>query len=305
MSGGTVVTIGNFDGVHLGHQSLVRAARDAAGPGGRVVAMVFHPHPVTVLRPGSVLQRLTTFEARVDLLKTAGVDEVVAIEPTAELLGSSPEAFIAATTARFRPSTFVEGVDFRFGHSRAGDVDLLARLGDQHGFGVVIVPPVEGVLSDHTIVPVSSSLVRWLLERGRVDDVQRLLGRPHEISGTVERGDQRGRLLDAPTANVAARSMLPADGVYFGTACAPDGRWFAAAINVGSRPTFSGTQRRCEVHLVDAHLSLNAYGWECRVRFQGFLRNEIRFDGPAAVQRQIHRDIDRVRELVAGLAVAS
>jgi len=299
MPGRTVITIGNFDGVHLGHRALIRAAVDAAGSGGRVVAMAFDPHPATVLRPLAVPPRLTTLAQRTRLALRAGVSEMVALDPTAELLGTSPEDFIARVVRRHHPGVVVEGPDFRFGHERRGDVDLLARLGAEQGFAVIVVPPAQGVLSDHSIVTVSSSLVRWMLEHGRVEDVRRLLGRPYEVRGIVAAGDKRGRQLGVPTANVAAETMLPGDGVYFGRATASDGAWHGAAINIGLRPTFGEGRRACEVHLLDVELPLDEYGWECAVCFEGFLRNEIRFDGASAVQQQIGRDINRTRDLLA------
>ncbi len=305
MPGRTVVTIGNFDGVHLGHQALVRAARDDAGAGGRVVAMVFDPHPATVLRPQAVPPRLTTLSDRTRLLREAGVDEVVAIAPTPALLGTSPESFIAEVVEHHQPAAVVEGPDFRFGHRREGDVQRLARLGAQLGFGVVVVPPAEAVLGDHTVVTASSSLVRWMLERGRVDDVHRLLGRPYEVCGEVTRGDQRGRVLGVPTANLIPPTMLPADGVYFGRATDASENWFPAAVNVGLRPTFDGHERRCEAHLLDVDLPLDEYGWQCVIRFEGFLRNEIRFEGVQAVKAQIDRDINRTRDLLARHVLAS
>lgn len=299
MPGRTVITIGNFDGVHLGHQTLFRTASDAAGPDGRVVAMVFDPHPATVLRPQSVPPRLTTLAERARLATESGVDQVVALDPTAELLGSSPEEFVIGVVQQYQPEVVVEGADFRFGHGRRGDVELLTRLGAERGFAVIVVPPAQGVLSDHSVVTISSSLVRWMLERGRVEDARRLLGRPYEVHGIVVSGDKRGRQLGVPTANVATETMLPGDGVFFGRATAPDGAWCAAAINIGQRPTFGGDRRACEVHLLDLDLPLDEYGWECAVHFEGFLRNEIRFDGANAVKEQIDRDLDRTRDLMA------
>ncbi len=305
MPGRTVVTIGNFDGAHLGHQALIRAARQAAGDAGRVVAMVFDPHPATVLRPDAVPARLTSLSQRTRLLTDLGVDEVVPLAPTPELLGTCPESFITRVSERLRPAAIVEGPDFRFGRDRAGDVRLLEELGRRLGFEATIVPPAQAVLSDHSIVTVSSSLVRWMLEHGRVADALRLLGRPYEVQGEVRRGDQRGRLLGVPTVNLFPETILPADGVYFGHASDPQGQWLPAAINVGAAPTFAGGKRRCEAHLIDGHWPLDTYGWMCAVRFEGFLRNEMRFDGVEAVRRQIGRDIDRSRDLLARHALAS
>lgn len=300
-----VLTIGNFDAVHLGHQALISQARRRAGSGGRVTALVFDPHPASTLRPGAAPPRLTSWTRRRDLLAAAGVDEVVRLEPTSAFLGTSPEAFIASVAAEHAPDALLEGPDFRFGHARRGDIALLRRLGGQHGFEVIVVDAVEAPLDDHTLVTVSSSLVRWLLAHGRVRDAARLLGRPYELRGPVRAGDRRGRQLGTPTANVEADAMLPGRGVYFGQATSPDGRWFPAAINVGVKPTFPGAAPGCEAHLVGADLPLDDYGWECRIRFLGFLRSEMRFDGAPAVAAQIRRDIERTRDLLAGHALAS
>lgn len=300
-----VLTIGNFDAVHLGHQALLAEARRRAGSAGVVTALVFDPHPATTLRPGAAPPRLTAWPQRRDLLARAGVDRVVRLEPSPAFLGTSPEAFIASVAAEHRPAAILEGPDFRFGQGRRGDVALLTSLGERHGFEVVTVQAVEASLDDHSLVTVSSSLVRWLLAHGRVGDAHRLLGRAYEVRGTVRAGDRRGRQLGTPTANLEADTMLPGRGVYFGRATSPDGRWFPAAINVGVKPTFPGATPGCEAHLVDAHLPLDEYGWECRIRFLGFLRSEMRFDGAAAVAAQIRRDVDRTRDLLARHALAS
>jgi len=305
MPGRTVLTIGNFDAVHLGHRALMNTAREQAGANGRVIVLAFDPHPATVLRPGASPPRLTLWSQREALLTLAGADEVVRLEPTREFLGTSPEAFIASVFARHQPGIIVEGPDFRFGHQRRGDTALLSTLGGTHGFQVFILPPAEAALDDHSLVTVSSSLVRWLLDQGRVSDAQRLLGRAYEVRGLVREGDRRGRVLGVPTANLAVETMLPGNGVYFGEATAPDGRWFPAAINVGVKPTFGNAERGCEVHLIGADLPADGYGWECAVRFLGFLRNELRFDGAQAVAAQIGRDIDRTRDLLPRQALAS
>lgn len=305
MPGPTVLTIGNFDAVHLGHQALVSAARERAGKQGRVLVLAFDPHPASILRPRDVPPRLTDWPRREALLRDAGVDEIIRLEPSAEILGTSPEDFIASLAARYRPRALVEGPDFRFGRQRRGDVRLLADLGRTHGFETLIVPPVEATLDDLSVVTVSSSLVRWMLGHGRVRDAQRLLGRFYEIRGEVVEGEKRGRRLGVPTANIAADTMLPGDGVYFGQATGPDGRLFPAAINVGVKPTFGPARRGCEVHLIDAGVPANAYGWWCTVAFHGFLRGELRFDGPEAVAAQIRRDIGRARELLTKRAIAS
>lgn len=285
-----VATIGNFDGVHLGHRALVDAARHAAGAG-RVVAVTFEPLPSAVLRPAAAPARLTPGEVRSALLRQAGCDEVRAIDPRGGLLGESPEEFIAALRDELPFDAVVEGGDFRFGRGRAGDVGTLRRLGATSGFRVVEVDDVSAPLADGTVVAARSSAIRWMVAMGRVADAARLLGRPHSVRGTVARGDQRGRLLGFPTANVAAPdAMLPADGVYGGRAVV-DGRDWPAAISVGVKPTFGGSARTCEVHLVGAQLPLDRYGWAIEVRFDRWIRGQWRFPGPDALVARLREDV--------------
>ncbi|MEM1423501.1 MAG: FAD synthetase family protein, partial [Planctomycetota bacterium] len=185
------VSVGNFDGVHLGHAALIGRAREAVGAGGRVVALAFDPHPRTVLKKGGAPARLTTFEHRRELLLGLGCDEVERLTPTEELLSRSPEAFVDGVLRRHGVRAFVEGPDFCFGKGREGDVGTLRAIGGERGFGVSIVEPVETALGNQTVVTCSSSIVRWLLERGRVEDAARVLGRAYEVRGEVVRGDRR------------------------------------------------------------------------------------------------------------------
>ncbi len=234
----TAITIGNFDGVHAGHRALVAAARALAGVPGRVVALCFDPHPFSVLRPQLAPARLTTFPQREALLRQAGADAVVRLQPTTEFLALSPEQFIRSLIADYHPSAIVEGPDFHFGAGRKGSPATLAALGEGLGFSVQIVPPVEVVLEDQLTARASSTMVRWLLSVGRVADAARVLGRPHALSGMVRQGQRRGRTIGVPTANLEAEQMLPADGVYAAVATLPDGRRCGAAMNVGTPPTF-------------------------------------------------------------------
>jgi len=321
----TILTIGNFDGVHAGHRALVHRARELAAafdrrsPAGatRVVALAFDPHPATVLRPGAQPPRLTTFAARRTLLRDAGADDVERLEPTPALLGMSAEAFIGSVVTRHRPVAIVEGDDFRFGKARAGDVAALRAMGrarpDSDQFAVHVVEPVTVALGDQTVVTASSSMARWLIERGRMADAARILGRPYTVQGHIVQGDRRGRTLGYPTANVAAESMLPADGVYAAPAIVPGesggpSRRFVAAVSVGTKPQFNaqGATRTLEAHLLDAPRQnspaisgLPEYGWRIALHFIAFLREQARFDGVPALIAQIERDCARVREAVA------
>lgn len=305
--------MGNFDGVHLGHAALLQRAREVAdGCGGCVVALSFDPHPITALRPGAEPARLTAFAQREGLLKRAGADEVVRLSPTPELLGQSPEEFVLGLLSRYSAVAMVEGEDFRFGRARVGDIDTLLSLGERHGFGVEVVAPVEATLTDHTVVVASSSLTRWLLSQGRVRDAASVLGRAYELEGEVERGDRRGRRIGYPTANMRCECVLPGDGVYAGRAVLEDGRCFAAALSVGTKPTFEGLARAMEVYLLDAPVcedgsgaieGLDEYGWRMRVTFEGWVREQVRFESVEALVEQMGRDCARVRWMVEASGV--
>lgn len=305
----TVITIGNFDGVHLGHAALVRRAKEVAAGSGdltRVAVMSFDPHPLTVLRPDEAPERLTNFEQRAELLGALGVDEVIRLEPTGNVLGLEPAEFVRTAVRDLDPIAFVEGADFRFGRSRAGDVALLRQLGQQLGFAVHVVdPPVEVTLGDHTLVRASSTIVRWLLEHGRVQDAAAVLGRPYEIRGEVVRGERRGRTIGFPTANLKSPCMAPGDGVYAGVATLPDGQRLTAAISVGTKPTFGdGIERTVEAYLLDADredggpiAGLPEYGWTMALTFEHWVRDQVRFESVAALLDQMGRDCDRIRRL--------
>ena len=302
----TVVVIGNMDGVHIGHAALVRRARqiaDSAHDTTRVVALVFDPHPQTVLRPHAAPARLTTFARRAEILGTLGVDEVVRLEPTGNLLAESPDQFIERLVGDLAPLAVVEGPDFRFGRGREGDVQTLARLGARYGFAVEVVEPVEAVLTDLTAAAASSSLARWLIGEGRVRDAALVLGRPHGITGTVVRGDRRGRTIGFPTANLESECLSPADGVYSGIARLQDGRELLAAISVGTKPTFGGTSSIVEAHLLDARSSSEAieglpeYNWPMLLEFHHWVRDQAKFGSIEALVDQMGRDCQRVRTL--------
>jgi len=303
MSAQRVVTIGSFDGVHRGHAAIMRAARGLAGPsdaGGRVVALTFFPHPLMVLRPASAPARLTTWEDRAALLGQAGADEVVQLQPTRDLLSQTPEQFVRWLVQQHSPDAIVEGTDFRFGKGRRGDVRTLAQLGERHGFHVEVVPPVEAALTDQTLVECSSTLVRWLLARGRVGDARRALGRTYEVIGRVEPGDGRGRELGFPTLNLAPATAPPGDGVYAAIAHLPSGERFAAAVSVGSKPTFPGSARAVEAHLLDwsgQRAELGPVEGDVRLVWLAWLRDQIRYASAEALIEQMRRDSERTVRL--------
>jgi riboflavin kinase/FMN adenylyltransferase len=297
-----VVTIGNFDGVHLGHQALLRRARaladavaaawsvDPSGVG--VVALTFDPSPRDVMQPGHGVPAIQPLGDRVALLREHGAD-VVCVEPfTAELASWSAEAFAERIVAeRLGGVGVVVGWDFRFGAGRRGDAGLMARV-----LGV----PVEVVGAvDVGGAPVSSTRVRLAVAAGRLDEACALLGRPHRLSGTVVHGDHRGRTIGFPTANVQVETALrPPDGVYAVRAQrAEGGPWMSGVANLGRRPTFEPGVAALEVHLFDRELDL--YGARLHVELVQFLRPERRFDGLDALVAQIRLDADAARAVLA------
>jgi riboflavin kinase / FMN adenylyltransferase len=290
------VTVGNFDGVHRGHQALirttVRAARDA---GGRAVVLTFDPHPAQVLTPERAPSALMTLAQKAEVMQGMDVDALAVLPFTPALSRESPESFAhlvlrQAVGAR----TVVVGEDFRFGRRRSGNAATLVALGERMGFRVEAVPAVlDGG------EPVSSSRVRDALARGDVNSARSLLGRRFYIDGEVVRGAGRGRTLGIPTANLAPlNETLPATGVYaclgrFGDATEATLR---AVANLGRRPTFGGGEVVVEVHLLD--WTGDAYGRSFRLEFAGRLREERRFPGIDALLEQVRRDIDDARRVL-------
>lgn len=301
------LTIGNFDGCHAGHASLVARARELAGPGGRVEAMCFYPHPRTVLEPrpqSDAKPVLMTYERREAVLRGMGADEVIRLEPTRELLAMTPDRFVSGVLLPRRPSWIVEGEDFRFGKARAGDVRTLAALGAHLGFGVEVAGTVEVAMSDQRVAPASSSLARWLVGEGRVEDAAAVLGRAHTIDGVVERGDRRGREIGFPTANVRTACLPPREGIYAGVAHLADGRSFTAAIHVGRRPTFDDPRPTIEAFVLGwagpVAEGREEYGWTIALEFRRWVRDQLRFPGVGPLVEQMNRDVALVRAMSAG-----
>lgn len=322
-SGVSVVTTGTFDGVHAGHRAVIARARTLSGTdgAGRVVALVFDPSPGETLRPESAPPRLTTLAQRERLLVQAGVDQVVRLNPTPEFLNQQPEEFVASIVREHAPSAWVEGPDFRFGKGRSGDLGTLRELGARHGFRVSVVEPFERALTDQTLVPVRSTMVRWLLAHGRVADATILLCRPHAMDGTVVRGDRRGRSIGFPTVNIHSACMAPGEGVYAGRARLPGGTIAPAAISVGTKPTFQGAA----AVTVEAHLllpgvgsgersgngaawtplpGLPEYGFPIELEFVAWVREQVRFSGLPALVAQLDRDCAMIRTILGGASAA-
>lgn len=299
----TAITIGTFDGFHLGHRALVERCRDLVGPTGTVAAVVFGVHPMTCLRPDAVPPRLDSIDQRRSWLAEAGADHVDLLHPTPDLLGQTPESFIGDVVARHGPSFVVEGDDFHFGRRRAGSVETLRRLGEQLGFATRIVEPVEVALHDQSIVTVRSTLVRWLLCNGRVADAALCLGRDFELIATVVPGDRRGRTIGYPTANLdltdhgSGPRLVPAAGIYAGTAELPDGSIRIAAISVGTKPTFGTSALTCEAYLLDHDAPVEEYGWTIKLCFRQWLRDQLRFPGLDPLLAQMRRDVAAARSI--------
>lgn len=292
-----IITIGNFDGVHAGHRAILSRATDAArGEGQRVTAVTFDPHPAAVLRPGTQPRRLMNIEQKCNALRHAGVGRVVVLPATPALLALTPEQFIRRLVKEYSPVAFVEGPDFRFGKDRQGDNETLAMLGREMGFDTHVVERVLMPLHDQLLTPVSSSMIRWLLEQGRVADAARCLRRPFAIDGPVVQGERRGRTIGVPTANLDPAAftgcVLPCDGVYAGVAVLPDGSRFASAISVGAKPTFGQVSRTIEAHLLN--FSGDLYSQTITLQFHRWLRDQQPFPGLDALKKQIARDIMQV-----------
>jgi riboflavin kinase / FMN adenylyltransferase len=286
-----VIAPGNHDGVHLGHQALVRTARTYAHAHGlAAVALTFHPHPAAVVSPEGGPLPLTTVQRRRELLLSAGADDVIVQPFTPDFARLPPDEFVRALSDR-GARAWVVGPDFRFGQNRAGDVDLLQSLAKRHGFEVIVEQPVR-VDGER----VSSSAVRALIAQGQVELATHLLGHVHDLDGEVVRGYQRGRTLGFPTANLATDPVLhPADGVYAVVARALDReprRACSGIANLGTRPTFAA-ERSVEVHLFDFDGDL--YGARLRVGFVQRIRSQTKFPDADALKSQIALDCQAAR----------
>jgi riboflavin kinase / FMN adenylyltransferase len=296
--GRTVVTVGNFDGVHLGHQHVVsRAGEVAAGLGVPVVAVTFDPHPMAVLRPEHAPQTLTDLPTRAALLADAGVDALLVVPFDRDVAAWPPERFVTEILVDgLHARAVVVGANFRFGVKASGDVTTLVELGRTHDF------TAEGIALDGGPQVWSSTYVRGCLGTGDVEGAAEALGHPFSVRGEVVKGDQRGRELGYPTANVPTSGMLaaPADGVYAGWLRRLDEPdvLLPAAISVGTNPTFSGErERRVESYVLDRD-DLELYGVRVEVSFVARIRGMLRFDSVEELVATMAQDVARTREVL-------
>jgi riboflavin kinase/FMN adenylyltransferase len=284
------VTVGNFDGVHRGHQALVReAVAGARAASGTSVVLTFDPHPSRVLSPDRAPASLMTLDQKAEVLSGLGVDRLAVLPFTRELSEQEPEAFAREVLAvALRARLVVVGSNFRFGRGRAGDVLQLEALGRSLGFAVRGVAAVW-----HEGAPISSSRVREALARGAVASAKDLLGRGFFVDGRVVRGDGRGRTIGVPTANLeAVNEILPRAGVYACRVRTPDGADRPAAVNIGRRPTYGQDRLTLEAHILDFEGDL--YDARLRVAFVERLRDERKFLDAEALVAQIRADIAQV-----------
>jgi len=299
--GPSVVTMGNFDGVHKGHRAVVSTVvEQAAARGARSVAVTFDPHPLALLHPERALQMITAPDQRLDLLSATGLDAVLVMEFTSELAGWTPERFVVDVFVKaLGASLVVVGEDTRFGVRNSGDVGTLRQLGAEHGFEVLTLADVGNGGRW------SSSRVRELVTTGDVSGVEQVLGRPHRMAGEVVHGDHRGRELGYPTANLSqlATGLIPADGVYAGFLIRPTlpdkdpDHKLPAAISIGTNPTFEGTHRRVEAYVLDRS-DLDLYGEVVVVEFIQRLRPTEKFDSVQGLLAQMADDVERCRAVL-------
>jgi riboflavin kinase/FMN adenylyltransferase len=292
---GTALTIGNFDGVHLGHQHLVRfVIQRAREQGLQAGAVTLYPDPVRVLRPQEPMQYLTSLEERLELLTALGLDLVVPLTFTSELAETAPRHFISILRDELDLKLLIMGPDNTFGRNREATPESMAELGQQMGFAVEVMP--RPLATDRTTV--SSTSIRRALAEGDLKAVAEQLGRPYSLRGPVVKGDQRGRTLGFPTANigVTADRALPAYGIYATWALIRE-TWYQSATNIGVRPQFDGIRPSVETFIFD--FNENVYDETLRIELVERLRPEQKFDSVEALVAQMHADCDRSREILS------
>ncbi|MGC4032461.1 MAG: riboflavin biosynthesis protein RibF [Tepidisphaeraceae bacterium] len=290
---GAVLSVGNYDGVHTGHAAILSAMRDAAA-GAPLVVVTFEPHPLTVLRPSLVPPRLTKLADKAKLLEQQGVSHLVTLPPSPEVLGLTAVAFWELLRDGVRPKRIVEGQSFNFGRDRGGTIEKLIEW--SAGTAVTVDRrPAHAVRIGESDVVVSSSVIRSLLLEGRAEDAAVCLGRFYRLGGLVIQGFQRGRTIGVPTANLdCGEQLVPAEGVYAGRV-EVHGKTYAAAVSIGSTPTFEQRRAQVEVHVID--FAGDLYGRPLAVDVSHRLREQIKFPSVDALKKQLAADINAARNL--------
>jgi len=290
------LTIGVFDGVHRGHQALInQVIQRARSFGGLSVVLTFFPHPQDVLRPEAPVDALTDLQERLNLMAALGVDVVATLQFTLDLSHLSAEAFLDLLSEHMNLRELWVGPDFALGYRRSGTITRLAEIGQQRGFTVHTITPVNIANK-----PVSSSRIRELVAAGDVEQAAALLGRPPSLEGLVVAGVKRGRTLGFPTANLAlsARYLLPANGIYAAFADVND-HLLPAVVNIGVRPTFGDNDRLVEVYILD--FDRDIYNQRLRIHLVKRLRDELRFATVEALVAQMHKDVAEARAVLAAI----
>lgn len=284
-----VLTIGTFDGVHLGHQQIIRQLlMEAEETGGESVLISFYPHPRKIVQPDRQIAELTTLDERIELLKRQGLDNLVVVPFNKEFSEQPAEEYIKRFLVdRFHPACIIIGYDHKFGNNREGDYRLLEQMGEQYNYVVKEIP--QQLINE---VAISSTKIRNALSNGDVETANQLLGYPYFFQGNVIEGNKLGRKLGYPTANLQIQDpdkLVPANGVYAVEAqIEGETRMLKGMMNIGNRPTVDGTRRSIEVHLFD--FDEDIYNRHLKVHVRFHLRNEVKFDGLEKLIEQLHKD---------------
>lgn len=300
----SVVTIGVFDGVHLGHRELMRVTREIAQQQGLLsVVLTIWPNPAEVIKRAVPPRRLTTLEFRAELIESIGVDALAVLNFDEDVAHLSPEKFVKQVLVEsLHAAHVVVGANFRFGRRALGDVNELERLGKRFGFEVTVIDLVDSNDRKREI-PTSSTYIRQLIEEGDVTSAAKYLARPHRVEGPVVTGDARGREMGFPTANIDYEELaaVPSDGVYVGRIIVdphgPGREIHPAAISVGTNPTFDGEDRRIEAYAFD-DAELDLYGEHCAIDFVERLRDQEKYNTVEALTAQVELDVQRSREIL-------
>ncbi len=295
----TALTVGAFDGIHLGHKALIQETLKTAQTLKIESALLtFDPHPRKVLQPQLKLKLLTTLEEKIKLIEKEGISNLIILPFTKSIAELSPELFVEKYLVdMLKVKTIIVGFNFYFGRGRTGNTELLKRLGEKYHFSVNILPPVK--IGNRTV---SSTLIRELLLKGEVEEANSLLGRPYSLSGKVIPGKGRGKILGFPTANlfVTEDKLLPAQGVYAVWAYL-EGQKYQGALNIGTNPTFGEKSISIEVHLLDYNHNHPLYGKILEIHFVKRIRAEKKFDNVEKLKEQIQKDCKQIQEILCHL----